>query len=150
MVRQLPRALRALRALEEDGTVVVTPNGSSHEHRACHGLSRALLNNMVLGCTSGHKRVLRIQGTGYKAELSGQKLTLSLGYSHPVVYNLPKGVKGAIEERGSRIDLECADKELLGQVAANIRGFRPPEPYKGKGVRYDNEVVRRKAGKAGK
>jgi large subunit ribosomal protein L6 len=91
-----------------------------------------------------------IVGTGYKADTSGQKMTLSLGFSHPVIYNLPKGISAKVEDRGTRIDLEGADKELLGHVASVIRGYRPPEPYKGKGVRYADEVIRRKAGKAGK
>jgi large subunit ribosomal protein L6 len=133
-----------------DGIISVVANGTTREDRACHGLSRALLNNMVIGCSQGHRRTLMIVGTGYKADTSGQKMTLSLGFSHPVIYNLPKGISAKVEDRGTRIDLEGADKELLGHVASVIRGYRPPEPYKGKGVRYADEVIRRKAGKAGK
>ncbi len=144
--RTLPRVTVAL----ADNTAVVSAAGTARSDRACHGLGRALLNNMVQGVSVGHKRSLLITGTGYKAELAGQKLTLALGFSHPVVFELPKSVKGEIAERGMRINLECPDKETLGHVSAKIRGFRPPEPYKGKGVRYSDEVVRRKAGKAGK
>ena len=105
---------------------------------------------MVTGVSTGHHRALKITGTGYKAELAGQKLTLSLGFSHPVIFEVPKGVSVAVEDRGLTVKLESADKELLGAVASKIRGFRPPEPYKGKGVAYSDEVIRRKAGKTGK
>lgn len=147
---QLSRTLPHVTVAIDGANANVMIVGESREAKSCWGLSRALLNNMVEGCSVGHKRSLIITGTGYKAELGGQSLTLSLGFSHPVVYELPKGVTGEIAERGLRVNLECTDKELLGQVSANIRGFRPPEPYKGKGVRYSDEVVRRKAGKAGK
>lgn len=147
---QLSKTLPAVTVSVDAGAARVTPKGTTRHHRACHGLGRALLNNMVIGVSVGHKRSLLITGTGYKAELSGQKLTLALGHSHPVELVLPKGMKGEVAERGVRINLECSDKELLGHIAATIRGFRPPEPYKGKGVRYSDEVVRRKAGKAGK
>jgi len=147
---QLSRTLPRVTVAVADGVATVTSNGTSREDRACHGLSRALLNNMVVGCSEGHKRTLLIQGTGYKAETSGQKLTLALGFSHPVVFQVPKGISVAVEDRGTRIELEGANKEELGLVAAKLRGYRPPEPYKGKGVRYSDEIVRRKAGKAGK
>jgi large subunit ribosomal protein L6 len=147
---QLQQTLPMVEVNVEGARALVKTLGESREHRACHGLSRALLNNMVIGCSQGHKRVLMIVGTGYKADASGQKLLLNLGFSHQIEYVLPKGISVAIAERGQRIELEGADKEALGQAAANIRGFRPPEPYKGKGVQYLNEVVRRKAGKAGK
>ena len=142
--RTLPKVTIAL----EENILTVTSTGTSREHRACHGLSRALLANMVHGCSVGHTRDLVINGTGYKAENSGQKLTLSLGHSHPIEYTLPKGIAVAVEERGTLVKLSGPDKEVLGQVAADIRGFRPPEPYKGKGVRYSDEVIKRKAGKA--
>ena len=147
---QLSRTLPRVSVAIEGTEAKVTANGSAREDRACHGLSRALLNNMVRGCSVGHKRSLVIAGTGYKAEAAGQQLTLSLGYSHPVVFDVPKGISVAIEKRGTQIDLEGADKELLGLVAAKIRAFRPPEPYKGKGVAYSDEKIRRKAGKVGK
>ena len=146
---QLSRTLPKVSIAVEDGIAKVSSTGSTREHSACHGLSRALLNNMITGCSKGHQRKLLIVGTGYKAETSGQKLTLTLGFSHAVVYQLPKEVKAEIADRNTTINLECADKEMLGLVASHIRAFRPPEPYKGKGIRYSDEVVRRKAGKAG-
>ena len=115
--------------------------------RALHGLTRKLVANMVEGVSEGFKRVLEINGVGYRAELKGQELHFSLGYSHPVVFPLPKSVSASID-RQTVITLECHDKQLLGQTAAVIRAFRPPEPYKGKGIRYQGEFVRRKAGKA--
>lgn len=147
---QLSRTL-PLVTVKIDGNVAnLGTTGESHEHNACHGLSRALLANMVTGCATGHKRSLVITGTGYKAEVWGQRLTLSLGYSHPVVFEVPEALKVAIEEKGTVVTLEGPDKELLGQVSANIRAFRPPEPYKGKGICYKGETIRRKAGKTGK
>ena len=147
---QLSRTLPLVSVTVADGVAKVVPGGATREHRACHGLGRALLNNMVIGVSTGHKKSLTITGTGYKAELAGQKLTLSLGFSHPVVFEVPKSVSVAVENRGLLVNLESADKELLGAVAAKIRGFRPPEPYKGKGVAYSDERIRRKAGKTGK
>ncbi len=149
-IGSLSRTLPMVKVELEGGVATVTPTGQTREHRSCHGLSRALLNNMVVGCSVGHKRGLEINGTGYKAELQGQKLKLTLGFSHDVLYELPKTVKGEVDKRGMKIDLVCPDKELLGMVAAKIRSFRPPEPYKGKGVKYSDEIIRRKAGKAGK
>lgn len=147
---QMSDTLPKVKVTVEDQCARVVSLGATREHRACHGLSRALLNNMVIGVSQGHKRSLIINGTGYKAEASGQTLKLSLGFSHVVEYTLPKSVNAVIEDRGARLNLECVDKQLLGKVASEIRGFRPPEPYKGKGVRYADEVIRRKAGKAGK
>ncbi len=122
--------------------------------KAFHGLARALINNLVVGVTNGFTRSLDIVGLGYRAELKGDTLLLQLGYSHPIEFKLPEGVKAKVE-RGTgevqfRITLEGIDKELVGQTAANIRRLRPPEPYKGKGVRYSDEVILRKAGKGGK
>jgi len=111
------------------------------------GTMRAKLNNMVLGVTNGFSRSLEIQGTGYRAAMDGSALVLQLGFSHPIRYEVPKGIDIKVENP-TRIKVSGADKALVGQVAANIRGFRPPEPYKGKGVRYEGEYVRRKAGKA--
>lgn len=123
-------------------------------HRALHGLNRALLANMIIGVTEGFKKELDLVGVGYRATVTGQVLDMSLGYSHNIIFDLPKEIKAEAKmEKGipPRITLESIDKQLLGQVAAKIRSLRKPEPYKGKGVRYANEVVRRKAGKtAGK
>jgi large subunit ribosomal protein L6 len=115
--------------------------------RALHGLTRKLLANMVEGAARGFARTLEIVGVGYRAEVRGNALHLSLGYSHPIVYQLPPGVTASVE-RQTVVTLESADKQLLGQTAAEIRRLRPPEPYKGKGIRYQGEALRRKAGKA--
>ncbi|GIW40102.1 MAG: 50S ribosomal protein L6 [Candidatus Binatia bacterium] len=131
----------------ENGALVVRRLQETRQARALHGLFRQLLANMVTGVSRGFTRVLEIVGVGYRAELRGQALHLSLGYSHPVVYQLPQGVQASVD-RQVVITLESADKQLLGQTAAEIRRLRPPEPYKGKGIRYKDEAVRRKAGKA--
>ena len=132
----------------EGGAVHVTRGDDSREARAKHGLVRALLNNMVTGVNAGFERRLEINGVGYKAEVAGQKLTLALGYSHPIEYDLPKPVQAKVEK--NIIVLVSFDREVLGETAAKIRSFRPPEPYKGKGVKYQEETIRRKAGKAAK
>jgi large subunit ribosomal protein L6 len=131
----------------EDGEVVVARQNDRQPTRAAHGLARALVANMVKGVTQGFSRELEIQGVGYRAEASGQTLKLSLGFSHPVNVPVPAGLKVSVAE--NRIKIEGADKHLVGQFAANVRGLRPPEPYKGKGIRYVDEQVRRKVGKAG-
>ncbi len=120
------------------------------ESKALHGLTRALLNNMVEGVTRGFKKMLVVEGVGYRAELAGKRLMLYLGYSHPIVIVPPDGIKIEADPKAKTILIEGIDKEKVGEVAAEIRSLRPPEPYKGKGIRYDNETVRRKAGKAGK
>jgi len=117
--------------------------------RAYHGLTRALLQNAITGVTEGWKKELDIVGVGYKAAMEGTVLRLDLGYSHPIIFDPPKGIQVAVE-RNTHITITGTDRQLVGQVAANIRQFRKPEPYKGKGVRYTGEVVRRKAGKTGK
>ena len=120
-------------------------------HRALHGLYRSVISNMVIGVTEGFKKNLELVGVGYRAAVTGQQIDMSLGFSHNIIFELPKEIKAtATSEKGKnpKIFLEGADKQLLGQVAAKIRSLRKPEPYKGKGVRYENEVVRRKAGKA--
>ncbi|MEP6870750.1 MAG: 50S ribosomal protein L6, partial [Anaerolineaceae bacterium] len=132
---------------EEDNLVVTRPNDEGKQ-RALHGLSRSLLNNMVVGVTTGFTRTLEVQGVGYRAQLQGANLQLALGFSHPVIVAAPDGIAFTVE--GPRIHVAGIDKERVGQVAANIRKLRPPEPYKGKGIRYSGEKVRRKAGKAGK
>jgi len=114
---------------------------------ATHGLGRALLNNMVVGVSTGFKRVLEINGVGYRAEVQGKVIALSLGYSHPVNYELPDGVKASVER--NVLTLEGADREILGETAARIRRLRGPEPYKGKGIKYAEEVIERKVGKTG-
>ena len=123
------------------------PN-DENQSRALHGLSRTLFNNMVTGVTTGFTKVLEVQGVGYRAQMQGSSLQLALGFSHPVVVNPPQGVSFAVE--GPRVSVTGIDKEQVGQVAANLRKLRPPEPYKGKGIRYQGEYVRRKAGKSGK
>ena len=125
----------------------VRRNAETKPVRAMHGLTRKLLANMVQGVSEGFKKVLEINGVGYRAELKDESLHLTLGYSHPIEYRLPEGVSASVE-RQTVITLESHDKQVLGQAAAEVRGFRPPEPYKGKGIRYQGEVVIRKAGKA--
>lgn len=120
----------------------------SKESRSLHGLVRALVNNMVTGVTDGFSKSLEIQGVGYRADMKGNKLALALGFSHPVEIDVPKGLKVSVEGT-TNVTIEGIDKELVGQFAANIRSIRPPEPYKGKGIRYAGEHVRRKVGKAG-
>ena len=132
----------------EDGTVVVVPADDERETRALHGLSRALLNNMVVGVTEGYSRELQTVGVGYRANLQGRKLELAVGFSHPVHIEAPDGVDFEVPDP-TKIIVSGIDKEAVGQTAANIRRVRPPEPYKGKGIRYAGEHVRRKAGKAG-
>jgi large subunit ribosomal protein L6 len=133
----------------EEGTVLVARKDDARESRALHGLSRALLANMVIGVADGFRRELSIVGVGYRAALKGSGLELQLGFSHPVQVPAPDGISFEVPEP-TRVIVSGIDKEQVGQVAADIRKLRPPEPYKGKGVRYINEQVRRKAGKAGK
>ncbi len=135
---------------QEDGQIVVERPSDQRQHRAFHGMTRALVANMVTGVSAGFERVLIIEGVGYRAEMNGQTLVMHVGYSHPVPVEPPGNVAFAVEERGRIIRISGIDKQVVGQLAANIRKLRPPEPYKGKGVRYDGEKIRRKAGKAGK
>ena len=130
----------------EDGLAHVGQTETGRMASALHGLTRALIQNMVLGVSEGFSKTLEIHGTGYRAQIQGQKLVLNLGHSHPIEYAIPQGILAVVDQ--NRIVLSGVDKELLGQVTAEIRRFRPPEPYKGKGVRYLNEHVRRKAGKS--
>jgi len=130
----------------ENGLAVIEQTDTGKMAGALHGLTRALIQNMVEGVSQGFTKSLEIHGTGYRAAVQGQKLTLNLGHSHPIEYPLPTGIQAAVDQ--NRIVLTGVDKELVGQVSAEIRRFRPPEPYKGKGVRYLNEHVRRKAGKS--
>lgn len=131
----------------KDAEIVVKRPGESNEERALHGLMRKLVANMVEGVGKGFTRVLEINGVGYRAEAKGTQVNLTLGYSHPIVYQLPPGVTAKVE-RQVLVTLESADRQLLGTVAAQIRELRPPEPYKGKGIKYATETIRRKAGKA--
>ena len=135
----------------EDGTLRVKRPSDSNKHRALHGLTRALLNNMVVGVSEGYTKVLEIEGVGYRAEVKGKSLVLSVGYSHPIEFPPPTNeTTYTVEERGKKVTVTGIDKQILGELCANIRKTRPPEPYKGKGIRYQGEHVRRKAGKAGK
>jgi large subunit ribosomal protein L6 len=129
----------------ENDEIIVTVNNMTKESRALHGLHRALIANMVTGVSQGFERGLEIVGVGYRAELSGNKATFHLGYSKPIEFQLPDTIEATVEK--TIITLRGADKELLGETAAKIRGLRSPEPYKGKGIRYAGEMVRRKAGK---
>jgi large subunit ribosomal protein L6 len=132
----------------EDGEIVVERPSDQPEHRSLHGLSRTLVANMVEGVTTGFTKVLEIVGVGYRAETKPFGLTLALGYSHPIDYKAPEGITlRAVNP--TTVEVSGTDKEVVGQVAAEIRSLRPPEPYKGKGVKYQGEVIRRKAGKAG-
>ena len=133
----------------DEGKVIVERKGDAKEHRAAHGLTRTLVNNMIEGVSKGFRKSLEIQGVGYRAAKAGENLNLTLGYSHPVSYKAPKGITLSVEGT-NKIHVEGIDKQQVGQVAAEIRNLRPPEPYKGKGVRYAAEVVRKKLGKAGK
>lgn len=133
----------------EGSTVVVTKKGSTRSARELYGLSRTLISNMIEGVSAGFEKKLEIVGVGYRAAVQGDVVNLSLGFSHPILYKLPEGIKAQIESQ-TRITISGIDKQLVGQVAAEIRAFRKPEPYKGKGVKYADEIVKRKAGKAGK
>ncbi|MFC7570279.1 50S ribosomal protein L6 [Actinomadura namibiensis] len=133
----------------EDGTVTVARPNDINTVRALHGLTRSLINNMVVGVTEGYKKTLVIQGVGYRVVAKGQNLEFSLGYSHPIVVEPPEGIKFTVE-KPTQLVVEGIDKQKVGEVAANIRKLRKPDPYKGKGVRYEGEQIRRKVGKAGK
>jgi large subunit ribosomal protein L6 len=134
----------------EDNILKVERPNDERQNRALHGLVRALLNNMVLGVSQGFTRKLMIEGVGYRAEVNGKNLILHVGYSHPVEMVPPENIEFGVEARGKEIVVNGIDKQVLGEVCAKIRKTRPPEPYKGKGIRYEGEHVRRKAGKAGK
>lgn len=149
---ELTQELDACVGIELDGsTLTFTRATESPDHRAKHGLYRALINNMITGVSEGYTKTLEVIGVGYRADAQGQVLSLSVGYSHPIVFELPKEVKvSAQTDKGKApfVTLESHDKQLIGQVAAKIRSLRKPEPYKGKGIRYRGEEVRRKAGKS--
>lgn len=131
----------------KEGVLLVTRKDDDRRSRGIHGLTRKLVANMVEGVTRGFSKVLEINGVGYRAEVRGNAINFTLGYSHPILFQLPKGVQAKVDKQ-TVITLECADRQVLGEVAAMIRALRPPEPYKGKGVKYAEERIRRKAGKA--
>lgn len=135
---------------QEDGLILVERPTDQPMHRALHGTTRTIIDNMVVGVSKGFERVLEIEGVGYRAEMNGDNLVVNVGYSHPVVVEPPKGISFEADLKTRQIKVLGYDKQAVGQVAANIRKIRPPEPYKGKGIRYQGEYVRRKPGKAGK
>ena len=143
--RQVPRQISIVR---ENGTLLVQRSSDAPTERSLHGLTRSLIANMVTGVTEGFSRRLEVNGVGYRAAISGGNLVLQVGYSHPVLYPAPPGITFALQPPNA-ILITGADKALVGEVAAQIRRVRPPEPYKGKGIKYAEEVIRRKAGKAG-
>lgn len=132
----------------DTAAITVKRNDESLETRALHGLFRMLISNMVTGVTKGFTKILEVKGTGYKFEMKGDKIGFSLGFSHPVEMKLPKGVSAEINKTNNELTLTCADKEVLGDFAAKIKMLRPVEPYKGKGIFYKGQIIRRKAGKA--
>jgi large subunit ribosomal protein L6 len=145
---KLAAALHPLAEVKVEGnTVTVTRRDDSREARGVHGLTRVLVANMVTGVSAGFRRVLEINGVGYRAEVKGRSIQLALGYSHPVIFALPEGIDAKVDKQ-TVITLEGADRQVLGEAAAAIRKLRPPEPYKGKGIKYAEEKIRRKAGKA--
>lgn len=144
--RELPPEIAFVQEGEE---IVVTRRDESRNARQRHGLVRTLIANMVEGVSNGYEKKLEIQGVGYRASLQGQKLVMALGYSHPVEFDPPAGIQFAVE-KNTNVTITGIDKEVVGNTAARVRAARPPEPYKGKGVRYAGEQIRRKAGKAGK
>ncbi|MCS7088051.1 MAG: 50S ribosomal protein L6 [Thermoflexales bacterium] len=150
---ELQRTFDPRLIIEKEGnTLVVKRTSDDRQVRALHGLTRALLNNMVIGVSQGYQKVLEItaESVGYRAEMAGKNLMLYLGYSHPIQVTPPPGITFSTDPKTRTITVSGIDKELVGEVAAQVRRYRPPEPYKGKGIRYINEVIRRKAGKAGK
>lgn len=145
----LEQQLSSRMTIAQNGTeLVVTRPTDEKEDRSVHGLTRALLNNMVVGVTTGYTKVLEVNGVGYKVSKAGKTLTLNLGYSHPVVMEDPEGIESTVAD--NKITITGIDKEKVGQYAAEIRDKRRPEPYKGKGIKYADEVIRRKVGKTGK
>ena len=147
---ELSRVLPESMDIKQDGdTIVVTRPNDLKKNKSLHGLTRTLINNMVIGVTDGYEKVLEVNGVGYRAQKQGKKLVLSLGYSHPVEMEDPEGIETVLEGQ-NKITVKGIDKEKVGQYAAEIRSKRAPEPYKGKGIKYETEVIRRKVGKTGK
>lgn len=146
----LTQTLHADMIIKQEGAVVTVDRPSDEKiHRSLHGLTRTLLNNMVIGVTEGYKKELEINGVGYRAAMQGKQLVMNLGYSHNVVFEQPEGITFAVPNP-NLVVVNGADKQRVGQIAAEIRGKRPPEPYLGKGIKYSYEKIRRKTGKAGK
>lgn len=139
-----------MKVLISDGSIMVERPSDTKRLKAQHGLTRNVISNMVTGVSEGYQRVLEITGVGYRAQVQGKKIVLTLGYSYPVEFLLPEGITAEVDSRQTRLTLKGVDKQLIGQVAANIRALRSPDSYKGKGIRYANEVIKLKAGKAGK
>ena len=148
---ELKRAFSPLIGMKmEAGQIVITRNSDLPAERALHGTTRAVLANMITGVNAGFERILEIEGVGYRAEMNGKNLVLNMGYSHPVEMVPPAGISFDVEPKARLVFVRGFDKELVGQIAANVRNVRPPEPYHGKGLHYQGEKIRRKAGKAGK
>ncbi len=147
LTRSIPSELEAEL---EDGNLVLKRPSDDPRVRSLHGMARAIIQNMVTGVSTGFERVLEVNGVGYRAELSGKNLMLYVGYSHPVEVTPPDGISFDVDARIRQIKVLGYDKEMVGQIAANLRSVRPPEPYKGKGIKYLEEKIRRKAGKTGK
>lgn len=146
---KLNREMHSFVTVKQEGNqILVTRKDESNESKSLHGLSRTLVNNMVHGVTHGFVRELAITGVGYRAEAKGRELHMALGYSHPVIFKLPTEVTAITDAAKTSIKLESVNKEVLGETAAKIRSFRPPEPYRGKGIRYSDEVIKRKEGKS--
>ncbi len=135
---------------KENNRLVVERPSDQKVYRELHGLTRNLIANMVTGVSKGYEKSLEISGVGYKAAVQGSNLMFSLGFSHPILYPLPKGIKATVDPKQTQIMIKGIDKQLVGQVAANLRSLKKPEPYKGKGIKYGGEVIHRKEGKAGK
>jgi len=133
-----------------DKSIVVERASESQQHRSLHGTTRSIIANMVAGISTGYERVLEIIGVGYRAQIQGQKINFTLGYSHPIEFQLPQGISAEVDKKQTQLTLRGIDKHLIGQVSANIRTLRPPNIYKGKGIRFAGEVIKLKVGKAGK
>jgi large subunit ribosomal protein L6 len=134
----------------ENKSIVVERPSDTKQFKSLHGTTRSIIANMVTGTSVGYKKVLEINGIGYRAQVQGKKITFTLGYSHPVEFDLPEGISAQVDKKQTQLTIEGIDKQLVGQVAANIRALRPPDIYKGKGIRYAGEVLKLKVGKAGK
>ena len=134
----------------QDKSLIVEIPSDTKQFKALHGTTRSIIANMVSGTSTGYERILEISGVGYRAQVQGQKINFTLGYSHPIEFQLPEGISAEVDKKQVRLTLRGIDKQLIGQVAANIRSLRPPNIYKGKGIRYAGEVIRLKVGKAGK
>jgi large subunit ribosomal protein L6 len=135
---------------KENNKLLVERPSNQKIYRELHGLTRNLIANMLIGVSKGYEKTLDISGVGFKASAQGTNLMLNLGFSHPIVYPLPKGIKATVDAKQTQITLKSVDKQLIGQIAANLRNLKRPEPYKGKGIKYSSEVIQRKEGKAGK